>query len=287
MKKRGDGMKHRSLSPGGDLLMVSATLAWGFSYIFMKISLVSVPPLEMGFLRSVIAFPALLMLFRGKARPGPTELRYGALLGFFIFLLTFGYGRGLLVTDASTAGFLAGTTVAIVPILRALRDRRPPEKRIVLGVIFALGGVALLTLGGGFSFRPGALFCLGGAAAYAFHIIVSDSALKRCRELPLIVWQMAFAALYCGLFSFAAEETTFRLPLKGWLAILGLALISSAYGFFAQTRAQKRVAPERIGIIYSLEPVFCAVLAFFFFGEIMTAKELLGAALILLGILLC
>ena len=40
-------MKHRSLSPGGDLLMVSATLAWGFSYIFMKISLVSVPPLEM------------------------------------------------------------------------------------------------------------------------------------------------------------------------------------------------------------------------------------------------
>ena len=270
-----------------DILMASAALAWGFSYIFMKLGLATIPPLELGFLRFAIAFPFLLLIFRQRALPNSKELRYSAVLGFFIFLLTAGYNFGLRVTDASTAGFLAGTTVAVVPLLRCLRDRALPEKKTVLGVVLTCGGVALLSLKGDLILNGGALCCLGGAVAYAFQILLSDTALEQCRPLPLALWQLGFAALYCGVTAVATEELVYSFSATGWLAILGLALISSAYGYIAQTFAQRKVTPERIGFLYSLEPVFCAVLAFFFFGEIMGVKELGGAVLILLSIIFC
>ena len=37
---------------------------------------------------------------------------------------------GLKTTDASTAGFLAGTTVVLVPILNAILKRKIPEKKV-------------------------------------------------------------------------------------------------------------------------------------------------------------
>ncbi len=270
----------------GDLLMVSASLAWGFSYIFMKFGLRTIPPMELGFLRFAIAFPFLLLLFRRRAIPNCTELGFSAVLGLFIFLLTAGYNFGLKTTDASTAGFLAGATVAVVPVLKMIRDRSIPEKKTLVGVSLAFCGVALISLKGGFSIDFGVLCCIGGAIAYAFHILLNDTVLIRCRPLPIALWQLGFAGLYCGTVSFFTEKISFHLSLSGWLAVFGLAFVSSAYGYVVQTFAQQKVAPERIGLIYSLEPVFCAILAFIFFGEVMNVKKLVGALMILISIIL-
>lgn len=266
--------------------MVSAALAWGFSYIFMKLGLDSMAPLQLGFLRFAIAFPVLLLIFRKKVIPNRTELRYSMLLGLLIFALTAFYNFGLETTEASTAGFLAGTTVAMVPLINGLLSRKIPEKKMLLCVMFAFGGIAVMSLTRNFSIAGGAWLCLGGAVSYAVQIVITSRALVHCRALTVAIWQLGFAALYSGISSFLFETVSYALPPVGWGAVLGLALLSSAYGYVAQTVAQKKVAPERIGFLYALEPVFCAILAFLFFHEIMSLREIIGAVMIVVSIVL-
>ncbi|HIZ76496.1 MAG TPA: DMT family transporter [Firmicutes bacterium] len=273
----------------GDILMASAACAWGFSYIFMKMGLETITPFQMTFLRFGFAFPVLLLIFRKKVIPNRQELKYSAILGCFVFGLTVLYMYGLKTTDASTAGFLAGTTVVLVPILNAILKRKIPEKKVFFATILAICGVALMSVSDGLTMTVGAWLCIGGATCYAVQIIVTDRALGdkgSCRVLVIGVWQMAFAAVLGGIATLCVGETSLSLNGEGWIAVWGLALISSAYGYTAQTIAQKSVRPERIGFIYSLEPVFCAILAFLFFHEIMSLKELFGAILIFLSIIL-
>ena len=65
-----------------------------------------------------------------------------------------------------------------------------------------------------------------------------------------------------------------------WAAILCLGLMCSAYGFLAQSVAQKYTT------IFSLEPVFSAVLSFLILHEILDWTDYLGAGLILSGVIL-
>lgn len=71
-----------------------------------------------------------------------------------------------------------------------------------------------------------------------------------------------------------------------WMAILGMALLCSAYGYVLQPVAQRYTSAEEAGFIFSLEPVFAVIFAFMIFGEVMTGVAVAGAVLILNGVLI-
>ena len=50
-------------------------------------------------------------------------------------------------------------------------------------------------------------------------------------------------------------------------AVLGLALLCTAYGFILRPVAQKYTTPEHVGFLFSLEPVFSAIFGFLFLRE--------------------
>ena len=68
--------------------------------------------------------------------------------------------------------------------------------------------------------------------------------------------------------------------------MLGLALICSAYGWVMQTIVQSYVSAEFTSIMFTLEPIFTAIFAFIFFGELLSGLAFLGTILIFVGILL-
>jgi len=63
-------------------------------------------------------------------------------------------------------------------------------------------------------------------------------------------------------------------------------LICSAYGFVVQPIAQRYASPEKIGLIFSLEPVFSAILSYLFLHEVLNVKGYIGATLIFSGVAL-
>lgn len=220
-------------------------------------------------------------------------LYYGAvtgilLYGVFLFLL-----HGLNYLSASTTGFLQSTAVIIVPVLHGMIRRKMPERQIITGVfvvtidLLLMNGVFWNGGGGGIAgMSRGSLCCLFSAFLYAVHILVTKRFVSEVDPLCLGIWQMGFAAFYALITTFLLENPVLPQTALQWIAILGLALVCSAYGFVMQAVLQKYVSPETMGFMFSLEPVFCAIFAFFLLHENMGLSGYGGSVLIFAGVLI-
>ncbi|MBP2657339.1 MAG: putative superfamily transporter inner rane protein [Firmicutes bacterium] len=267
--------------------MTTVSLAWGSSYLLMKIGLDSISPFNLIALRFGIAFICTALIFLPRFRALTVSiLAKGALMGVLLFLLFSGLVYGVNHTTASTAGFLASTTVIIVPILESILKRRLPNKFIMLSILLAVIGLYLLTVKDTFALDRGSVYCLLAALFYAIYIIVLDRIAKNEDMLLISIIQLGVTSLLGALFMLCVETPSLPETPMQWGAIICLGLICSAYGFVVQPIVQRYMSPEKIGLIFSLEPVFSAILSYIFLHEVLNVKGYIGAALIFSGIVL-
>ena len=269
-----------------ELLMASVSLAWGSSYLLMKIGLDGIGPYNLIALRFGIAFFAMSLIFLPRYRQlSAATLAKGVFTGIILFLIFYGMVNGVNHTTASTAGFLTSTTVVMVPVLECLLKRTLPSKTIVISILLSVAGLFMLTAKDGIVFDIGAAYCLTGAFFYAVYIIVFARLAKGNDTLLISIIQLGVASLTGAVFMFLSETPSLPATPTQWSAILGLGLICSAYGFVVQPIAQRYTTPEKIGLIFSLEPVFSALLSWLFLHEILGFKGYTGAILIFAAVI--
>ena len=261
------------------LVSITIPLVWGFSYIFMIFGIAQIPTFELVTLRCSIAFLVMGVLFfkHLKNYLSKVLLLYSAIACLVV---------GVTYTDASTTGFLQSTTVVIVPLMQVIFDRKLPQVRTMLACLITLVGLALLSGAQLMTLNLGAIAALLSAVIYAGHILFSKFAVQRIDATSLGILQLGFASLYGVLSSLFFEKVVFPSGLSSWIAILGLALLCSAYGFVMLAKLQSYVSAEFTGFMFSLEPVFTAIFAMIIFGESLQIKGYFGAILILIGVLL-
>ena len=124
------------------------------------------------------------------------------------------------------------------------------------------------------------------AVAYAATIILISRIGGKGDPLRIGIYQVGTIGVLAMAAAFIFE--TPALPAAGmeWGYLLYLAIVCSVFGFTLQPYAQSRTTAERAGMLCALNPVTAAVLGMVFLGETMTAKGILGAVLIVAGILL-
>lgn len=269
------------------LMMLTASLCWGASYLFMQKSLAEVGPCSLIVWRFGIAFVFSALLFpRTLFSATKAEWKHGLLLGVLLGIAFYAVMIGLRGTTTGNAGFLLGCTSVFVPLLCALKSRKW-TLRILLAAAVSVSGIGLMTLQSGFRLRPGDLFCMLSALLYSFYIILAGGFLRNDNPLWIGVIQFSGAAAAAGAGVLISGETAF-LPatLPVWGEILFLGIFCSAAGFMLQMSAQKKLSPEYVSLLYSSEPVFAMILGLIFLAEPLSAGRLGGAALILCGILL-
>lgn len=269
-----------------ELLLALVIIARSSSYLVMKIGMQSLGPMTLIALRFFFACPVMALIFRWRLRhlDGRT-LGYGALLGLALFAVMAAQMYGLKTTASSSVSFLVNTAVAFVPLLEALFLRRLPAPKVLLGAALALGGVALLTLKAGIGVSEGELLCLLSAVLYAGMILLTDRASHAVDPLAVGVLQIGFTGLLGLIFSLLLE--TPRLPQSGreWFVVLWLAVVCSAFGLVFQPEAQKYTTAERAGVFCALNPVASAVMGYLFLSERLGLRGVLGAALVVAGVL--
>jgi len=268
-----------------EFLMGTVSLAWGSSYLLMKVGLDGISPFNLIALRFGIAFICMALVFLPRFRNLTAAVLWkGILMGILLFLLFAGLVIGVNHTTASTAGFLASTTVIIVPILESILKRRFPNRTIVLSILLAIVGLFLLTVKDTFGLDKGAAYCLFAALFYAIYINVLEQTSQKQDTLLISIIQLGVASFLGTIFMLCLEKPSLPQTAEQWGAILGLGLICSAYGFVIQPIAQRYTSSEKIGLIFSLEPVFSAILSFIFLHEILDIKGYIGAVLIFSGV---
>jgi drug/metabolite transporter (DMT)-like permease len=268
-----------------DLLIAAISIAWGTSYLLMKLGLNGIGPFSLIALRFGIAFLITFIIFsRRVIKVDSKTIGYSAVLGLILFGVFTVLMYGLKTTTVSSAGFLTSTTVIFVPILQSLITRKMPTLPIIAGVLVILIGIGLLTIKDSFAIESDSILCLLGAFLYAVHIIVTSSLIRKSNALQLGIFQLGFAALYGLIFSFIFETPTLPSTTTEWVAVLGLALVCSAFGFVVQPIAQKFTTPERTGVLFALEPVFAVLFGFIFLQEMLQLQGYIGAILVLCGV---
>jgi drug/metabolite transporter (DMT)-like permease len=272
-----------------DLSLFAVTLIWGSTFILVKQALADISTLLFLTLRFSVATLVLLLVFRKELRAPHLwpSLRGGALAGLCLFsgytLQTF----GLKYTSASNAGFITGLYMPLVPLMSALIYRKPPRFLELCGVAVAFVGLALMTLRQGlFEIGRGDLLVAACAVAYALQIVVLGRFAPTGNSAMLTVGQIGTGMLLGTATFWWAEPVHLRWTSTLWIALAVTSVLATALAFWVQTWAQKSISPTRTALISSMEPVFAWATSYVLAGEVLPPRGVLGATLILLGILL-
>ncbi|MFD2371194.1 DMT family transporter [Brevibacillus sp. GCM10020057] len=269
-----------------DLAMLLVTLFWGSSYLFMQMGLTDLSTFNLIGLRFGIAFViAACIFYRRLLQTTRKTLGHALILGAILFVVFATVTEGVKTTTASQAGFLVSLTVIFVPLLSILLKHKP-QTRVFFGAGLAVVGIALLTLNESLRISMGDALCIATALFYATHIIVTGRLAPQSDAIALGVCQLGFAAAFGFVSSLFFESPRLPHTPKAWLAVLVLSVLCSAIGFVVQTVAQKYTSPTHTGLIFSLEPVFAALFAFLLSGETLSIRGYIGAALVLLSVLI-
>jgi drug/metabolite transporter (DMT)-like permease len=269
-----------------EAVLVFVTMIWGATFLVVQLALSASGPLFFVGLRFGTA--ALMMaLIAAPVLRGLTwlEIKAGAMIGVAIF---FGYTLqtyGLQYIPSSKSAFITALYVPIVPLLQWLVLKRPPSIMAWSGITLAFIGLALLAGpdGTAIGFGIGELLTLLCAVAISAEIILIGGFAGKVDARRVTVVQLATtSALALGLMTPLGES----LPEPSWLLIgsaVGLGLASAGIQL-AMNWAQKTVSPTRATVIYAGEPVWAGIVGRIY-GEHMPVAALLGAALIVSGVI--
>jgi drug/metabolite transporter (DMT)-like permease len=291
-------MPTRRQSLTAHLLLVAVTLVWGCTFPLVKAALREVSPLLFNLLRMALA-SAVLLAFNHRSLRNLTkpQLKLCALAGLCLAL---GYElqtTGLTRTTPSKSAFLTGLVVVMVPLLSIvpglrLPDTPRPHAAAYLGALVAFAGIILLTSDphAGLALLSGmhlgewlTLLC---AIAFAIHLLTLARGANRIPARTLGTLQILFATLTMAVFLPLDRPLRFHLTPTVVTALAVTAILATAAAFTIQSWAQQHLPASHTALIFTLEPVFAWLTSLLFFGERLGPRNLTGAGLILLGIVL-
>ena len=273
------------------LWLVLATMVWASTFLVIKIALNDASPLLFNAVRMTVAAVVLLAMFFRQLRVlSAGALRAGFAIGTLLWLGYEFQSAGLVYTTASKSAFVTGISVVLVPLLLAAFGRRVHPFTLA-GVAAASVGLYLLCIPASQGFllagiNRGDVFTLGCALAFAIEIIVLGRAAQHYGFAELVPVQIAVCAGWMLLSVVVAERHAYLHATPALMASLAYtALPGTVACFIIQAWAQRYTPPTHAALIFALEPAFAAFLSYWLIGERLGQRGLLGAALILVGVL--
>ena len=284
-----------------DLAIIGAACIWGLSFIFTRWGLDDCSPALFLLCRFGLALAVSLALFGRRLRGVPREtVRQGLILGFFM-------GTGYLLqtysvnfTDVSRAAFIAAMTLPAIPLVSFILFREKIKKHNLAGVILALVGLYLLLDPTFSGLRSGDIIALLSVPMWALYLIYMN-VYTEGREgfdftARLLILQF-IGAIPLVLLTVVVFESGLIPPLhpdlgKG-LTVTGLfltgllfcALLASIGIVFIQTACQKYTTPIQAMLCFQFEPVSATVAAVILLGEEVGLMAVIGAIVIIIGVL--
>ncbi|MCC7355583.1 MAG: DMT family transporter [Anaerolineae bacterium] len=196
---------------------------------------------------------------------------------------------GLTRLDAALASLVFYTyPLSVILLLLALGEHQTIKTIVRLGL--TLAGLVLLTGRHGqlAPDRAGVLMVLGGGVAYALHLVLSQVVLRaRGVQSPTIVlYVLTTIGVGMVLCRILAGGPLPAIAVEGWLAIIGLAVVSTILARLFLFAGIRRIGSAQASLIGTAEPVFAVILAYVVLAERLAWMQLAGGVLVLASVVL-
>ena len=267
----------------GALLILASAVAFGVMPIFGKLSFeAGIGVATLLFVRFAIATPVLWAAVLAK-RLLPLErgpVLRALLLGAVGYSMQAGlYFLALERMDASVLSLILYSYPALVTGAAILLRRESANRRRLVALVTASGGLVLVLAGAGVGSLDlaGCAFGAGAALTYATYILVSDGVTKALDPLPLAALVSTGAMVTLGVVGVSLGALDFGFDPIGWLWLGLAAMISTVAAVVLFFSGMSRVGPSTAAILSTLEPPVTVCLVFLTFGEALGLVQLLGA----------
>ncbi len=279
--------KYAPTKTQADLGLVTVTIFWGTTFILSKIVLADVPLTS--FLAIRLNLAALVMAvfaWRYRSELNRGVLLHGVILGLFLFVSYLFQMWGIKYTTASNAGFITGLNVVFVPIFSVFLFRDRPRLASLVGVLLATFGLYLLSGGDYTTLNRGDWLVFICSITVTFHVIFTGKFAPKDNIYLLTAIQLLTTGILSLSLAVIDGSTIPSFSLNTTLLMVYLAIFGTVYTFLMQTAMQRYTTATRTALVFSLEPVFAALFAFWFADELLTDLGWFGGGFILLGMLI-
>ena len=276
----------------GAAMLLSASLIWGVAFVAQSAGMQYVGPYTFTAVRSVLAAIGLgILIFvldrtnmKSKNNDKKVLWRAGIILGVVMTIASNLQQIGLVTTSAGKAGFITSLYIVLVPVF-GLFLKRHPHPMLWVSVLIALVGLYFLSIRGDFSMSQGDLLVLASAVAFTFQILLVDHYSPKVDIIRLNCIQFSVMAILSFVPMMVLEQPKIGAISDAWLPIVYAGLFSGCGAYTLQMLGQRRVEPTTASLLLSPENVFSALAGWVILGQKLTARELLGCALVFVAII--
>lgn len=271
-----------------------AMFFWSFSFVWFKIAYLAYLPMTVISLR---LFFATLILFgfsklTGKLQPiRKADLKYFILLAFFEpFMYFMGESYGLTYVSSTVAAVIVATIPLITPFAAWYFFKEKLSGANILGLIISFIGVCLVVFNSSFEFSASpkgiALEFVAVLSTIGFTVLLKNL-IAKYNTFTVISYQCFFGLLmFLPFWGVLEANQTIHAGFhpKAFWAIVKLAVFASVLAFVLFTYSVKYLGVNRTNIFINLIPVFVAILAFFILGDRLSAQNMIGIGVTILGL---
>ncbi len=296
-------MESAAHRPTWKILLAFAIIyfVWGSTFLAIRIGVREVPPFLLAAIRFVIAGLVLFLWSLARGERSPTGRQWASIS--LLAVLLFGVDYGLLFwAEQRVPSGVAAVVMAIIPAFMTISEivflkTQKLTARLAAALAIGLAGVAILvshSLNFGGAATNTAIDTLGAMALIVASISWSiGSALTRKLSLPSSkVMSSGAQMLTGGIFLGIAAASFGEFPKfhpanvsrEAWLALAYLIVAGSIIAFTAYVWLIHHESPTKVGTYAYVNPVVAVVLGYFLGGEALGLRTVLGAALILVSV---
>ncbi|WP_432721458.1 DMT family transporter [Jeongeupia wiesaeckerbachi] len=274
------------------LCLIAAMLMVGSNVGIGKAIVATMPVMLFALLRFVVGVTVLVPVYRPSlvrrvSRAEWRNLFLQALFGTFLFTLLMLYG--VRHTSALAAGVITSTIPAVVILLAWLLLGERPNRRAMLAVALAMGGVLIVNLArgdgdGGSLF--GNLLVFGAVVCESLYVILSRRLTQTLPAIEICAYTHGIGLLLMlPLGVFAARSFDFSaVALDTWALVIWYGLAASVFSFWLWMKGIRHVPGQLAGVFTAVLPVAAAGYGIIVLGEQPTLAHGIALLCVLAGI---
>lgn len=272
---------------------------WGSTFLAIRVGVREVPPFLLAAIRFFAAGFVLVAWRIARRDRLPSGRQWLSVLMLALPIFVFDYGL-LFWAEQRVASGLAAVMLAAIPVFMALAEililrTLRLTARLVVALLVGIAGVAVLMSR---SLNLGEVpIDTAGAVALLFAAVTWSIASILTRKLPLPdskIMSSGTQMLAGGLMLAIAagilgEFRDFHPPAvsrEAWLALLYLIVAGSIVAYTAYVWLIHHESPTKVGTYAYVNPIVAVLLGYFFAGEPLGMRAILGTLFILVSVLL-
>ena len=294
-------MEVTSKPPTWQVLLAFAIIyfVWGSTFLAIRVGVREVPPFLLAGIRFLTAGIVLYGWMRARRTPSPALRQWGSASLLAVLIFVFDYGL-LFWAEKRVPSGIAAVMMATIPVFTALSEiiilgTQRLSARLATALLIGMGGVAVLVS------RTPSLAEVpidpAGACALIVAAISWSLATALTRKLPLPARKemssaaqmlaggllLTFTAALLGEFRGFHLQTVSR---SAWLALAYLIVAGSIVAFTAYVWLIHHESPTKVGTYAYVNPMVAVLIGYFFGGEAIGPRTILGTILVLVSVVL-